>query len=129
MSDSEGVEKGRRDDEEDAEMKVDVDVGVFVEGADPEESVGPDEHDSNECEAVETEVVGVQTDVVAELCFDLIVGVDDFNHEFVVYGAGDPEDSCQKAVELRLVDSDSVFEVVDDEDEDGCKEADSMYYG
>lgn len=107
-------------------MEVDVDVGVFIEGAYAEKSVGPKKHDCDEGQPVEAEVEGVKADIVGELGLDLVIVVEKFADKVAVDGAEDAENSCEEAVELGLVYADAVFEVVDDKDEDGGAEADGV---
>lgn len=59
-------------------MKIDVNMGIFVVGSNPENAIGPDEHDAEEGEPVEGEREWVQIDIIVKLSLDLVVAVEQF---------------------------------------------------
>lgn len=110
-------------------MEVDVYVRIFVECAHSQQPICPDEHHANQRQSIQTELHGVQRYVVLKISLDLIVILQQFGDQIVVYCAHDAYNSSHETVELSSVDPDSVFEIVDDEYEDGCEEADCVYDG
>lgn len=108
-------------------MKINVYMSVLVEGTNPQQSIGPEEHDSHKGQSIKAKMQGVQTDIVLELCLDFVIAVQDLANEVTVNRADDSENTSQQAVKLGLIDPYPVFKVVDNEDEDGSEEADCKH--
>lgn len=108
-------------------MKVSVYVSVFVEGTYPQQSIGPEEHDSHKGQTIKAKTERVQTDIILELCLDLVIAVQELANEVTVNGADDSEYTSYQAVKLSLIDSYPIFEVINNEDKDWSEEVDCIY--
>ena len=64
-----------------------MNMSIFVECPDSQQSVGPEEHDSYEGHSIQAEVQGVQTDVVLELSLESIGWIENSGHKVTVDGA------------------------------------------
>ena len=103
-------------------------MGVFVEGADPEQPIGPDEHDADESQAVETEAGGIEGDIILEVSFDFVLAVHELVYQFVVDSTYNPQHTRKQTIKLLLVYTHPVLEVVNDEDENRTEEVHRVHH-
>lgn len=123
-----GIEEAWHQEKQHAEMKVDMNVGVFVEGAHPEQPVGPDEHDADESQAVEAEAGGIERDIILEVSFDFVLAVHELVYQFVVDSTYNPQHTRKQTIKLLLVYTHPVLEVVNDEDENRTEEVHRVHH-
>ena len=89
----ERIEYAWRDEIAQTHVKIGMDVSIFDEGSDSEQTVGPQKHHSYQRQPIETKVKWIQTDIIFEFGWSLIVGIHDFADQRLIDTANNAKDT------------------------------------
>lgn len=103
------VEEAWSNREEEAEVEVYINMVVFIVCTNPKNTVGPEEHNTDETQTIETKLPWGKLDVIFEISLHLVFIIKQSAHQFTVDRTKYSKDWKQQKIELGFIDSHSVL--------------------
>jgi len=121
------IEEAWSNREEEAEVEVYINMVVFIVCANPQNTVGPEEHNTDKAQTIETKLPWGKLDIIFEISLHLVFIIKQSAYQLTVDCTKYSKDWKQQKIELGFIDSYSILKVIDDKYEYGREEIDGMH--